>query len=195
MQKQGNLVNRLKVYYQHQERAKLANAPAKSVKKAPVQQEPELMPATQQIMAEQIATEQNRIQNQKANRKNIAVAFTEPVTPAKLLKQQREELAIFEEMQKQKILNKHLNQVLKTLLPKEQRSNEENSYYLTPEILQGLEKIYLGIPEEKRISLARLLSNTTYTAPMQDFQGGFVDVNADKAQRIMGNLTTQVENF
>jgi len=115
--------------------------------------------------------------------------------PADALTAQRAQLALQEEQIKAQIQAKQKEQEFAMLAPKETVQNSESANYVSPEQLALLEQAYAGFSMKKKLNIAKLAPMLQYNTPMQDFPGGFVDVNYDKQMRPLGRATNNVTEF
>lgn len=115
--------------------------------------------------------------------------------PADALRAQREQVAMQEIQIKKQIKAKQKEQEYAMIAPKEVVQNSESSNYVTPEQTAMLEQIYAGLNPKKKINLAKLSPMTQYSATMQDYPGGFIDVNYDKQMRPLGKDTSRLTEF
>jgi hypothetical protein len=190
--KLADIAERLSIYQQHKNNAQKSEKPVQSSPKQPVNAQPKSILASQ-VMGQVMQDQMRQAQLKQVNQKPIVLANQAPITPAKILAQQHEIQAANEEMIKQQIKDQQLMAVVQQLMPKENIQDSENVQYIDPKIMQMLEQIYISLPPKKRIKLDQVLAYSMYQAPIRDYQGYFLDVNADKQQRPLGLLTNNVE--
>jgi hypothetical protein len=153
-------------------------------------------PPSAQVMQGIYQQQQHQAMMQEGVAKNLQNILAQKYyKPADALRAQREQLAMQEAQIKEQIKAKQKEQEYAMIAPREIIQNSESANYITPDQLAIWEQIYAGLSPKKKFNLAKLSPMIQYSATMQDYPGGFADVNYDKQMRPLGKDTNRLTEF
>jgi|GEM_PF-4760394 len=191
-----SMVKTISRHLAKKEQDMLVNKQAKQTSKTTAKVSEMNASPAQQITNEIIAQQQRQFSLQQIEAKNRAQIFKQMFyKPSDVLKRQREQLALQEEQVKTQIKQKQKEQEYTKIAPKTTVQNSESSDYIGQEQLNMLEKIYVGLPPQKKYNMAKLGPVVQYYQPLQNYSGGFVNPNYDKQLRPLGKDTTKLVDF